>query len=147
MTNYNLLDFQYFPSIIVNNIIIDENTLFFKSYEKKYNSLKDNTPSFFGSIDNATKYLTKDINLGIFSTKKEIKLLDIRYISQIINDLILIHVIGKNYNLGILPEFPPHVVYIDCSNNRLISLIYFLILTLIKFYLIFLIYKLLEKID
>lgn len=90
MINYNLLDFQHFPSIIGNNIIIDENTLFFKSYEKKYNSLQKNRPSFFGSIDNATKYLTKDKNLGIFSTKKEIKLLDIRYISQIINDLILL---------------------------------------------------------
>jgi len=90
MTNYNLLDFQHFPSIIGNNIIIDENTLFFKSYEKKYNSLHKNKPSFFNSINNATKYLTKDRNLGIFSTKKEIKLLDIRYISQIINDLILL---------------------------------------------------------
>lgn len=91
MTNYHLLDFQYFPSIIGNNIIIDENTLFFKSYEKKkYNSLQKNRPSFFGSIDNATKYLTKDRNLGIFNTKKKIKLLDIRYIVQIINDLILL---------------------------------------------------------
>jgi hypothetical protein len=36
------------------------------------------------------KYLDKDRKLGIFHTKKKIKLLDIRYVSQIINELILL---------------------------------------------------------
>lgn len=87
---YNILDFKNFPSIIGNGIIIDENTLFFKSYSTKYEPLIINRPSFFGEIDNAMKYLTSNKKLGIFSTNKKLKLLDIRYISQIINNLILL---------------------------------------------------------
>ena len=82
MTKYNILDFKYFPSIIGQPIIIDENILFFKSYCTKYGSLINNRPSYFGEIDNASRYLK--------SGRKKLKLLDIRYISQIINDLILL---------------------------------------------------------
>ena len=89
MTSY-ILEFKHFPNIIGNPIIIDENTLFFKAYSIKHKSLKKNRPSFFGEIDNATKYLKSDRKLGIFSTKKKLKLLDIRYIIYIINDLILL---------------------------------------------------------
>ena len=88
--NFNLLDFQYFSSVIGQPIIIDENTLFFKSYDLKYKSLKKNRPSYFESIDNATKYIKSGRKLGIFSTIKKLKLLDIRYASQIINNLILL---------------------------------------------------------
>lgn len=83
------LDFQHYP-YIGQKITIDENTLFYKSYDIKYKPLKKNRPSFFGSLDNSMKYLDKDRKLGIFHTKKKIKLLDIRYVSQIINDLILL---------------------------------------------------------
>jgi hypothetical protein len=90
MNEYKILDFKYFPSIIGQPIIINENTLFFKSYSIKYGSLINNRPSYFGEIENASKYLKSGRKLGIFSTKRKIKLLDIRYISQIINDLILL---------------------------------------------------------
>jgi len=90
MTTYKILDFKNFPSIIGQSIIIDENILFFKSYSIKYGNPINNRPSYFGEIDNATKYLKSDRKLGIFSTIRKIKLLDIRYISQIINDLILL---------------------------------------------------------
>jgi len=90
MTKYKILNFKYFPSIIGNHITIDKNTLFFKSYSTKYGSSLSNRPSYYGEIDNASKYLKSGRKLGIFSTIKKLKLLDIRYISQIINDLILL---------------------------------------------------------
>jgi hypothetical protein len=90
MSNYNILEYKHFPSIIGQPIIINENTLFFKSYSINYNPLTKNRPSFFGDIDNAIKYLKSDRKLGIFNTKRKIRLLDIRYISDIINDLILL---------------------------------------------------------
>jgi hypothetical protein len=90
MNKYKILDFKHFPSILGHTIIIDENTLFFKAYSTKYGSQINNRPSYFGEIDNATRYLKNGRKLGIFSTKRKIRLLDIRYISQIINDLILL---------------------------------------------------------
>jgi len=90
MTTYKILDFKNFPSIIGQPIIIDENILFFKSYSFIYGTPINNRPSYFGEMYNALKYLKSDRKLGIFSTIKKIKLLDIRYISQIINDLILL---------------------------------------------------------
>ena len=90
MTSYNILDYKHFPSIIGQPIIINENTLFFKSYSINHKTLTKNRPSFFGDIDNAMKYLKSDRKLGIFNTKRKIRLLDIRYISNIINDLILL---------------------------------------------------------
>ncbi len=62
MSKYIILDFQHFPIIIGQNITIDENTLFFKSYSIKYNSLEVNRPSFFGNINNASKYLKMEEN-------------------------------------------------------------------------------------
>ena len=38
MTEYKILNFKYFPSIIGQPIIINKNTLFFKSYSIKYGS-------------------------------------------------------------------------------------------------------------
>ena len=78
MAKYNILDFKYFPSIIGHNIIIDENTLFFKSYSIKYGALINEKPSYFGEIDNASKYFKSGRKLGIFSTKKKLNLLDIK---------------------------------------------------------------------
>lgn len=88
MNSYNILEFKHFPSILGQSITLDENILFFKAHGTKYNPLE--RPSFFGEIDNASKYLKAGRKLGVFSTKKKIKLLDIRYVCQIINDLILL---------------------------------------------------------
>ena len=89
MTKNKIINFENFPPIIGQPIIINKNTIFFKSYSIKHGSAITNRPSYFGEINNASKYLKSGRKLGIFSTKKKIKLLDIRYISQIINDLIL----------------------------------------------------------
>jgi hypothetical protein len=88
MNSYSILEFKHFPSILGQSITLDENILFFKAHWTKYNPLE--RPSFFGEIDNASKYLKAGRKLGVFSTKKKIKLLDIRYVCQIINDLILL---------------------------------------------------------
>jgi hypothetical protein len=73
MTKYKILNFKYFPSIIGNHIIINKNTLFFKAYSTKYGSSLSDRPSYFGEIDNASKYLKSDRKLGIFSLKKKNK--------------------------------------------------------------------------
>ena len=90
MVKYKIINFENYPSIIGQPIIFDKNTIFFKAYSIKYGSAITNRPSYFGEINNASKYLKSGRKLGIFSTKKKIRLLDIRYISQIINDLILV---------------------------------------------------------
>ena len=90
MTKNKIINFENFPPIIGQPIIINKNTIFFKSYSIKHGSVITNRPSYFGEINNASKYLKSGRKLGIFSTKKKIKLLDIRYISQIINDLVLV---------------------------------------------------------
>ncbi len=91
MTTYNIIKFNNFPSIIGQPIIINENTILFKSYCIDYGNPISNIPSFFGEIDNASKYFeSKKRKLGIFTTIKKLRLLDIRYASQIINDLILL---------------------------------------------------------
>ena len=48
--SYTNIDFEDFPPILGNSINLPENTLFYKSYDTKYNALS-NRPSFFGSID------------------------------------------------------------------------------------------------
>ena len=90
MAKNKIINFENFPPIIGQPIIINKNIIFFKSYSIKHGSAITNRPSYFGEINNASKYLKSGRKLGIFSTKKKIKLLDIRYISQIINDLILV---------------------------------------------------------
>lgn len=46
MSNYNILEYKHFPSIIGQPIIINENILFFKLYSINYNSLTKNRPFF-----------------------------------------------------------------------------------------------------
>lgn len=88
MINYKILNFKYFPSLLGKYIFIDKNILIFKSYSShyKYQSI-GNRPSYFGERDNLIKNLSFGKKIGCFSTKKKIKLIDIRYISKIIKNI------------------------------------------------------------
>ena len=71
MTKNKIINFENFPPIIGQPIIINKNTIFFKSYSIKHGSVITNRPSYFGEINNASKYLKSGRKLGIFSTKKK----------------------------------------------------------------------------
>ncbi len=86
--HFKLLDFKDFPPILGQPIILDKDTIFYRAYDKKYKKFK--RPAFFGEYDNALKYKTNERELSAFITKRKIKLLDIRYVSHIINQLIIL---------------------------------------------------------
>jgi hypothetical protein len=89
-TSYIDLDYKKFPPLFGISVIIDENTLLFRSYDIHYDILSDR-PSYFSTYSNAKEYsnFIKDRNLGAFLPKREINLLDIRYIKSILNEMIL----------------------------------------------------------
>jgi hypothetical protein len=82
------LDFKDFPPILGQPIILDKYTVFYRAYDKKYQNFE--RPAFFGEYDTAFRYKTNDRTLSAFITKRKIKLLDIRYVSHIINQLIIL---------------------------------------------------------
>ena len=87
--SYTNIDFEDFPPILGNSINLPENTLFYKSYDTKYNALS-NRPSFFGSIESSSEYLSlENRKLGFFKSKCQMTLLDIRYIKNILNEMII----------------------------------------------------------
>ncbi len=86
--SYKLLTFQDFPPILGQPIILDKNTIFYRAYDIKYDQL--NRPAFFGEYSTAIKYKTNERVISAFVTKRAIKVLDIRYVSHIINQLILL---------------------------------------------------------
>jgi hypothetical protein len=103
MRNYKILDFKYFPRLLGEYIFIDKNILIFKSYSSNYGyEFIGNRPSYFGERDNIIKNLYFGKKIGCFSTKKKVKLIDIRYISKIINNLVINNennkLIMKGYN-------------------------------------------------
>lgn len=86
---YLKIDFENFPSILGNAINIPDQTIFYKAYNKNYNPLT-NRPSFFGTFQSSSEYLLlQNRELGKFKTIKPIKLLDIRYVKHIINEIII----------------------------------------------------------
>lgn len=122
MKEYKILNFKYFPKIIGKYISIDKNTLIFKSYNSYYGYESiGNRVSYFGEIHNLINNLTFGKRIGCFSTKKKIKLLDIRYISKIINNLVLDkngnhEIIMKGYNkialsYGLIPLHNQLILY------------------------------------
>ena len=90
---YKILDFESFPPILGQSITLDKNTVIYRSYDTRY--LIDKRPTFFGEKHVAERYLTDSRKLSAFVSKRKIKLLDIRYVSHIINQLILLR---KNNN-------------------------------------------------
>ncbi len=85
---YHLLDFKEFPPILGQPIIIDKNTIIYRTYDIQYGALE--RPSFFGEHSVSSRYLKEGRQLSAFVTKRKIKLLDIRYVIHIINQLILL---------------------------------------------------------
>ncbi len=86
--HYKLLDFKEFPPILGQSITIYKDTIFYRAYDIKYGTIE--RPSFFGEYDTARKYVREGRKLSAFITKRNIKVLDIRYVSHIINQLILL---------------------------------------------------------
>ena len=87
--NYIELDFQYFPPILGYSINIPKNTLFYKSCDMKYPILS-NRPSFFGTHNSSINYVSlKNRELCLFRTKTNLSLLDIRYVKNILNEIII----------------------------------------------------------
>lgn len=89
-TSYIDLDYNHFPPLFGISVIIDENTLLFRSYDVHYDILSDR-PAYFSTYSNAKEYsnFIKNRNLGAFLPKREINLLDIRYVKSILNEMIL----------------------------------------------------------
>lgn len=85
---YKILDFKDFPPILGQSITIDQNIIIYRAYDIKYGAIQ--RPSFFGEHSIASRYAKDGRKLSAFITKRPIKLLDIRYVSQIINQLILL---------------------------------------------------------
>ncbi len=85
---YNLLDFKEFPPILGQPIIIDKDTIFYRAYDIQYGALE--RPSFFGEYSVASRYVKEGRQLSAFVTKRKIKVLDIRYVSHLINQLIIL---------------------------------------------------------
>lgn len=84
------LDYKNFSPLLGISLIIDENTLLFRSYDVSYEILSDR-PSYFSTYSNAKEYSNFIENriLGSFLPKREINLLDIRYVKSILNEMIL----------------------------------------------------------
>ncbi len=85
---YQILDFQHFPPILGQSITLDKNTVLYRAYDTKYSALE--RPAFFGQYGVAIRYTTINHTLSEFITKREIKVIDIRYVIHIINQLILL---------------------------------------------------------
>ena len=71
MKTYIDLNYTKFPSLLGMSLIIDINTLLFRSYDINYPILSDR-PSYFSTYSNAKEYsnFLKNRNLGIFLPKK-----------------------------------------------------------------------------
>jgi hypothetical protein len=89
MTEYIDLKYYTFPPLLGISLIIPNNTILFRSYNKSYDTISDR-PSFYSTYENAQTYLcNKNKKLGMFLPKHNLHLLDIRYVKNILNDLIL----------------------------------------------------------
>ena len=80
------INFEYFNAVIGETIILPSNTIIYKSYNINYEPISER-PSFFGNKDNALKYLKENRVLGTFVTNKTLKLIDIRYLKMILQEL------------------------------------------------------------
>jgi hypothetical protein len=68
-------------------ITIPEKTVFWRGYDKNYDSVSDR-PAYYGSRSIATEYANKNNRtLGSFTNKNPLKLLDIRFMRILLKDL------------------------------------------------------------
>jgi hypothetical protein len=89
MVTYTDLNYTKFPPLLGIPLTLDCSVLLFRSYDINYPILSDR-PAYFSSYSNAKEYLDiKNRNLGIFIPNRELKLLDIRYVKYILNQMIL----------------------------------------------------------
>jgi hypothetical protein len=87
-SNYNIFNYTNFDPVYGNCITIPSHTLLWRSYDKNY-PIIDDRPAFFGSREVAIKYLLIDnMECKVFSTTRELRLIDIRYMKVIVNELL-----------------------------------------------------------
>jgi hypothetical protein len=82
--SFKLLDFDSFP-MVYGKIIIPKNTILYRGYDPKYAPISDRPSYFTSNIDYARSYSS---TIGYFITTKEIILYDLRYIRNILNNLL-----------------------------------------------------------
>jgi hypothetical protein len=76
-----------FPALYGDIILIPADTILWRGYDKKYSSVSSR-PSYYGSYNAAKSYSTlNNRELGAFRSRKDIKLLDIRFMKVILSRL------------------------------------------------------------
>jgi hypothetical protein len=81
---------ETFAPLYGDTIRIPANTLFFRGYNKDF-PIISSYPSHFGNYHTAKGYkeLHENNELGLFSTTKEIKVIDLRYLKVLLQDLFI----------------------------------------------------------
>lgn len=94
--NYYLLDFNRdFAPLYGDLITIPSNTIFWRGYDPKYPSISDR-PAYFGNQEFAQGYAQKyGTNAMPFINKKQLRLLDIRFMKVLLSQLFANNFIKK----------------------------------------------------
>lgn len=98
MNIYNDLDWDNsFIPLYGAPIILPQNTLLYRGYDISYPSISDRY-AYYGSLKTASGYLA-NINrqLGIFSTSKQLKVLDLRFMKVLLSRLIHTNDTNKHF--------------------------------------------------
>jgi len=85
--NSKLLNMNNFP-IVYGTINILSNTLLYRGYNRKYNPITSRPAYFTSDIDIAKAYAGScDCEVGMFTSTRELRLYDLRFIRSILRDL------------------------------------------------------------
>ncbi len=86
--NYNIFDYTHFNPLYGNVLTFPKDSLLWRCYNDKYDIITDR-PTFFSSRDVALQYKKgSDRKCAIFKTTKTLRLIDIRYMKILLNELI-----------------------------------------------------------
>jgi hypothetical protein len=98
-----LLDLKHdFQPIYGESIYIPPNCLFFRGYDTRFPTISSH-PSHFGNYDTAIEYAHQEHRqLGSFTTSKELKVVDLRYLMIVLRDLFRSRSITTNEILDII---------------------------------------------
>ncbi len=89
MNSYFDIDYEFFHPIIGRLIEMPIDFIMYRGYDLSFNKIEDRS-LFFGDYNTAINYQIKYNNraFGIFGSKKQLKLIDIRYMIIILNEFI-----------------------------------------------------------
>lgn len=80
-------------------LIIPENTILWRGYDKSYNPVSDRY-AYYGSIMTATEYAKKqNRTLGCFVTSKPLRIIDLRFLKTLISRLVYTNDYEKHVNI------------------------------------------------